>query len=215
MKLLRYFLVFILLVITAYFANLAGDWISVRLKMEITPENENVIFGATLLAIFLYAVLTALPFVPGVEIGIGLMVMFGSSIAIPVYLSTVTGLCLGFMLGRLVPESFLLRSFEFLGLTRLSHSFRRIAAKPMAERLESFVGRAPKRFVPFFLRHRYVAVAVAFNIPGSSVIGGGGGISFAAGASRIFSFPAFFLAVAIGVSPVPILVLVFGAVIVG
>lgn len=36
---------------------------------------------------------------------------------------------------------------------------------------------------------RYVALAVLLNIPGNVVIGGGGGIAFAAGMTRLFSFP--------------------------
>lgn len=194
----------------AYLANVTGDWIGGRLKMEITPENESFIFGVTIFAIILYALLIALPFVPGVEIGIGLMVMFGPSMAVPVYLSTVIGLCLGFILGRLVPETALRGCFDFVGLSKISGMLRDVSAKPVHERLEAQTSRAPSRIVPYLLRHRYVAIAVAFNIPGNSVIGGGGGIAFMAGTSRLFAFPMFLLAVAIGVSPVTILVLTFG-----
>jgi hypothetical protein len=152
----------------AYLANQAGDWIGERVKMEITPENEGVIFGATIIAITLYALLISLPFVPGVEIGIGLMVMFGTPMAIPVYLSTVIGLTMGFFIGRLVPERVLCGCFDFLGMTRVN-----------------------------------------------SVIGGGGGIAFMAGLSRLFSFPLYLLAVIIGVSPVTILFLIFGPSVMG
>ena len=214
-KAFRVLLVLVVIIGFAYLANLAGDWISLRLKDEITPENQSALFGATVFAIILYALLIALPFVPGVEIGIGLMIMFGTPMAIPVYLSTVTGLCLGFLMGRLVPERILCECFDFIGLSRITRILRELSAKPVAERMDLLVARAPSRFVPFLMRHRYIAIAVAFNIPGNSVIGGGGGIAFMAGTSRMFSFPLFLLAVAIGVSPVAIMVLVFGPTVFG
>jgi hypothetical protein len=214
-RILRIILVVLVILGVAYLANQAGDWIGQRLKMEITPGNESVIFGATIIAIVLYALLISLPFVPGVEIGIGLMVMFGTPMAIPVYLSTIIGLTLGFFIGRLVPEKVLCGCFDFLGMTRISHMLRDLARKPVNERMNMLVERAPSRIVPFLLRHRYVAIAVSFNIPGNSVIGGGGGIAFMAGLSRLFSFPLYLLAVVIGVSPVVILFLIFGPSVLG
>lgn len=214
-RVLRIILVVIVILGVAYLANQAGDWIGERLKVEITPENESMIFGATVVAIILYALLISLPFVPGVEIGIGLMVMFGTPMAIPVYLSTVIGLTLGFFIGRLVPEKIVCGCFDFLGMTRVSHMLRDLARKPVQERMNMLVERAPSHFVPFLLRNRYVAIAVSFNIPGNSVIGGGGGIAFMAGLSRLFSFPLYLLAVIIGVSPVTILFLIFGPSILG
>lgn len=209
-KAFRVLLVLAAIISFAYLANIAGDWISLRIKDEITPENQSAIFGVTVFAIILYALLIALPFVPGVEIGIGLMLMFGVPMAIPVYLSTVIGLCLGFLMGRLVPEKALCECFDFIGLSRISRMLRELSAKPVQQRMDLLLARAPSRFVPFLLRRRYIAIAIAFNIPGNSVIGGGGGIAFMAGTSRMFSFPLFLLAVAIGVSPVTILVLIFG-----
>ena len=214
-KVLRIFFVVLAILGIAYLANQAGDWIGQRLKMEITPENEDVIFGATVIAIILYALLISLPFVPGIEIGIGLLVMFGTPMAIPVYISTVIGLTLGFFIGRLVPEKVLCGCFDFLGMTRISQMLRELARKPVQERMNLLVERAPSRIVPFLLRHRYIAIAASFNIPGNSVIGGGGGIAFVAGLSRLFSFPLYLLAVAIGVSPVTILFLIFGPSILG
>lgn len=215
MRVLRILLVIAAVILLAYLANLLGDWIRDRLKMEITPENESVIFGATVAAIILYALLIALPFVPGVEIGVGLMMMFGTSMAVPVYISTVVGLCLGFVLGRLMPERIICECFDFIGLNRISRALKEMMRKPVSERMDMLVERAPKRFIPFILKNRYIAIAAAFNIPGNPVIGGGGGIAFMAGASRLFGFPMYILAVVIGVSPVPILVLIFGPTIFG
>lgn len=212
---LRIMLVVLVVISVAYFANQLGDWISAKLNEGITPERERAILGATIGAMVLYALLMSLPFVPGIEIGIGLMVMFGTKMALPVYLATVVGLALGFTIGRLVPEKVICGCFDFLGLTRISRMLRDLARKPVKERMNLLVERAPSRIVPFLLRHRYIALALSFNIPGNAVIGGGGGIAFVAGLSRLFNFPQYLLAVAIGVSPGAILFSIFGTTLLG
>ncbi len=210
-KILRWAVVIVAVVYLAHLAHLFGNWLTEQVKMEITPENQNAVFGATVAAIILYALLIAVPFVPGVEIGIGLMVMFGVPMAIPVYIATVIGLTLSFLAGRLVPERVISACFNFLGMRRVSAGLHELASRPVGERMAMLIERAPTRIVPFLLRHRYIALAVAFNIPGNSMIGGGGGIAFVAGTSRLFAFPLYMLAVVIGVSPVTILVLVTGS----
>ena len=50
-----------------------------------------------------------------------------------------------------------------------------------------------------------------FNMPGNSVLGGGGGIALMSGISRVLCPVRFFLTVLVAVSPVPLFVLVFGA----
>lgn len=72
------------------------------------------------------------------------------------------------------------------------------------------LSRAPAKFIPNLLRHRYLAIAVALNIPGNTVIGGGGGISLAAGMSRLFGSWRFVLTLAVAVAPVPLLIVIFG-----
>jgi hypothetical protein len=80
----------------------------------------------------------------------------------------------------------------------------------MDERLRFIVSEAPNRFIPYFLRHRYLSLAIVVNIPGNIIIGGGGGIALMAGISRVYSLTGFLVTLAIGVSPVPIAVLLFG-----
>jgi hypothetical protein len=65
--------------------------------------------------------------------------------------------------------------------------------------------------VRFLVRHRYLAVAIALNMPGNLMIGDGGGIALAAGFSRLFSLSWFALTVAVAVAPVPIVVLLAGS----
>ncbi|NNL35816.1 MAG: hypothetical protein HKP35_08360 [Silicimonas sp.] len=54
------------------------------------------------------------------------------------------------------------------------------------------------------MRNRYLALAIAINVPGNSLVGGGGGLAFVAGASGLFSFPAFLLTIMLAVAPVPL-----------
>ena len=69
------------------------------------------------------------------------------------------------------------------------------------------IQHAPRRIVPFLLRHRYFVFGVAINTPGNMLIGGAGGIAMVSGISRLFNFGTFVLAVMIAVSPLPVIVI--------
>jgi hypothetical protein len=81
----------------------------------------------------------------------------------------------------------------------------------MDERARFIAENAPARWVPFLLRHRYIALALLINTPGNVVLGGGGGIAFAAGASRLFSTGGFLVTIVLAVAPVPLAFLLFGS----
>ncbi len=81
---------------------------------------------------------------------------------------------------------------------------------PFDRAVSLMLDRSPKRFFPFLLRHRYLALMAAVNLPGNIVIGGGGGIALIAGLSRLFFPSVFVLTVAIAISPVPLAWLMFG-----
>ena len=83
----------------------------------------------------------------------------------------------------------------------------RLAPLGAEDRLRMLVETAPARVVPFLLRHRYLAVAVAFNVPGNALVGGGGGIALAAGLSGLFQAPRFVAMVCLAISPIPLLIL--------
>ena len=80
----------------------------------------------------------------------------------------------------------------------------------MQDRLAFITSKAPNRYVPLLLRHRYIALAVVVNIPGNVIIGGGGGIALMAGISRLYTLPGFLIAIAIAVAPLPLAILLFG-----
>lgn len=191
-------------------ANLAGAWLVDLLKIELTPSNEHFIHQVIMVSVIMYAFMIAIPFVPGIEIGLALLVMVGPDIAVLVYGCTVLGLFVSFLIGYFIPQAWLKLGLQTLHLQRVSRLVGRMEHLGTKERLAFLVSRAPSRTIPFFVRHRYIALAVVLNIPGNALIGGGGGISIAAGLSKLYSPPAFLATLALAVAPVPLAVLVFG-----
>lgn len=72
--------------------------------------------GGLLLVVLAYVLALALPFIPGVEIGLLIIMLFGSAGAMIVYAATVTGLSLAFAAGRLIPERICARWLNRLGI---------------------------------------------------------------------------------------------------
>ena len=60
----------------------------------------------------------------------------------------------------------------------------------MLERLR-LSGRKGYRIATFLLRHRYLLFALLINMPGNSVLGGGGGIALVSGFARLYRWPPF------------------------
>ena len=201
-------LVYLILLIIA--ANFAADWVVDALKLELRPSNDDLIHRTIIISAIIFGVLLAVPFVPGAEIGLSLIGMFGPKIIFLVYLCTLAGLLTSFIVGRLISLNALIKLFEDLQFQKPSQLLRRFEPLKMEDRLAFLVSEAPNRLVPFFLRHRYLALAIVVNLPGNILIGGGGGIALMAGASRLYSLPGFLVTIAIGVSPVPLAVLIFG-----
>lgn len=191
--------------ILIYLGQIAGDWALDYLEMDLRPSKQATIHQIVVGTLALYVLLLALPFMPGIEIGLGLIAMLGRDICFLVYLSTVTALVLAYAIGRLVPTRAVVAIFSWLGLTRARDFVVHIAPMNIDERLAFLLSRVPVRFLSSLLRHRYLALAVILNVPGNSFIGGGGGIALAAGMSRVFNFPTFLITVALAVSPFPLI----------
>ena len=190
--------------------NLFARWLGHQLEVEVRPSNDQMIHGIIIISLVVYTVLIAIPFVPSVEVGWGLMLLLGADLAPLVYLFTVVGLSASYIVGRLIPESRLQTFLEEFSLTRASQLVGKLKTLDTEQRLSLLLARAPAKFIPTLVRHRYLAVAVALNIPGNTVIGGGGGISLVAGMSRLFGFCRFVLTLAVAVAPVPLLIVIFG-----
>ena len=191
-------------------ANLASGWITDALQIELRPSTESMVHRAIRLSAAAYAVLIAIPFVPGVEIGLALIGILGPAIVWLVYLCTLAGLSASFAIGRFVPLKGLIRLLEDLHLVRASRLLESIEPMDRQSRLAFLASKAPNRAVPFLLRNRYLALAVVVNLPGNIVIGGGGGIALVAGASGLYSWPGFLTTIALAVSPLPLAIFLLG-----
>ncbi len=166
-----------------------------------------------LLAIFsLYLVLLACPFVPGAEIGLALLVLFGADLAPLVYLATVAALCLSFCIGRMVPERIATTFSRRLGLKRAGETIATYGREPRVGEAQACLREQTilSQWLGRVLKFRCLAVVVLINTPGNSVLGGGGGIALAVGVARLMPFGQFLISVALAVAPVPIAVGCFG-----
>ena len=203
------------IVVAAYGAlvvagNLLGMWGAERIEPDLSPAGASILRGVILLSLGLYVLLLAVPFVPGVEIGLGLIAMLGPEICLTVYLCTVAALALSFLVGRLVPERTVLRAMDLLHLKRARDLVSRLMPLDPKERPAFISSAASGRFVPWLLKYRYLGLAVILNVPGNALIGGGGGIALTAGLSRLMPFPTYLLTVALAVAPVPLVIWLMG-----
>jgi len=145
--------------------------------------------SSLVLVSLIYAVALLIPFLPGLEIGLMIMILFGLPGVIASYLATVVGLSLGFLVGRLIANS------------RAGN-----AALARIEAHETWGARIKMLRENRTGRWRYVVLAGSVNMPGNSVVGGGGGIAMICGFSGAFHFAPYVLTLAIATSPVSILV---------
>ncbi len=191
-----------------------GTWgvhmIRDALDLQIRPENEQQVHKAIMIGAVAYVVLLAMPFVPGAEIGIALLAGFGAAIAPLIYVCTVAAMMLAFTIGRFLPISALERVLRLLRMRRAAKLVARAAPLSKDERVAMLLEGQSKRVLRLALQYRYLAMAVAVNTPGNSIIGGGGGIMIIAGLSGIFTPLATFLTVMLAVSPVPLAVIFLG-----
>ncbi|GAB5506851.1 MAG: hypothetical protein Rhirs2KO_20140 [Rhizobiaceae bacterium] len=184
-----------------------GERIAAALDLDLWPHTEPTVHRTIVVALIAYTILMALPFVPGVEIGLALIAIFGARVVPVIYLSTVFALVSAFAVGRLVPAMTLAAGLRSVGLARAARRVAETANLDPAERRARIETALPKSLRPWLLRVPVLLMLVLFNLPGNTLAGGGGGIAMALGASRLISWPAYAIGVAIAVSPVPIAVL--------
>lgn len=204
--LLRVVILLVVLILATWGVHLIRD----ALDLQIRPDNEQQVHRGIMLGAIAYVGLLALPFVPGAEIGLAMLAGFGAAIAPLIYVCTVASMTLAYMIGRFLPIRMLERLLSLLRMRRAADLVARAAPLSREERLALLLDGQSKRALRLALRYRYVALAVAVNTPGNSIIGGGGGIMMMAGLSGIFSPLATFLTIALAVSPVPLAVMFLG-----
>ncbi len=206
----------IVVVLLIYGGLLAGGhwgsgWLIDAVGMNLGAGDGSHDLRVMVVGLILYTALMAMPFVPGMEISLGLLALFGPRIAMAVLVATVVALGLACLVGKILPVGLLATFFGSLGLQRAKGLVERLEPLGPEQRLRVLVDHAPKKIVPILLKHRYIAIIVALNIPGNAIIGGGGGIALLAGMSGLFTVPRFLLTVAIAALPVPLFVMITGA----
>lgn len=192
----------LLLAVGLAFGDTVRNWI---IPAETGPSRGAMIGLG--LALLLYVITSALPFVPGAEIGFGLMMVFGSAVAPLVYLGMVAALLLAYTFGRLIPPVVLARVLEYFGLRKSAGLITTLSQMSDAEREAQLALLLSGPRLRHLVKWRYILLVAALNIPGNSVIGGGGGIAFAAGASRAYTPTYTAAAILIAVAPIPVLFL--------
>lgn len=187
-----------------------GRWLGLtieeRLQVSSLGQGGMPYLGGIAAILLAYIVLTAIPFVPGTEIGVALLMVFGAPVAVAVYLSTLTALTLAFAVGRLVPERRLagwLTRHGFIRAAGLITAFERLGPEGRDRYLTQ---TAPRWLKPWLVDHRMITLVVLINMPGNTLLGGGGGIALVTGLSKLMPVPQFLVCVALAVSPVPIAV---------
>lgn len=192
-----------LILALAWGINLGLNWLTSQVKQVGDGGTSFMLSGMLLLILLTYSVVIACPFVPGVEIGFALMAMQGAKIAPFVFLFTVIGLALAFLVGHCLPYSVLSKFLADVGLKRAAKMVAEIQPLTLEQRAGLMKSRLPGVLGPLFVNWRYIFLAILINIPGNMLLGGGGGICFSAGLSRLFRPTWALLTLALAVAPVP------------
>ncbi len=203
-------------VIGAYVILLAVGWLSGDLLRdlaipEMRPMNEPLIHRIVMGALLIFVLAAAIPFVPGAEIGFALLLLFGGKAAPIVYAGMVGALIISFCIGRLVPLRYISQIASWLRLKKVADLVADIDSSPAQDRPELMATRLKGRFAKRILRSRYALLAVLLNMPGNSILGGGGGLAFLAGVSGLYRFWPYLLSVLIAVAPFPLIFLLQGS----
>ena len=202
-----YFRLFLILILLITLVILVDSWIRGEVgiakewvEMAKSQWGREALFAGGML----YILLLSLPFVPGVELGLLLMCIFGKEGIVLIYLFTVSGLNLAFLMGRCLPKNRIAIWLGKLGFSRFSADSSDVI-KEMLDHSTFGEKLRKQRIGSIVLRYRYLILAVLFNLPGNYLLGGGGGISLICGASRSVSWKWFLFTAVFATSPVPIL----------
>ena len=161
-------------------------------------------------ALLIYTVLMATPFVPGIEIGLALLMLRGPDIAPLVFLATVMGLTLAYLVGCRLPLTVIRRFFFDLRMRRVVAMIDQVAPLGPEARLAALSARLPSWADLPVRRLRYLVLALVLNLPGNAVLGGGGGLALMAGLSGLFRPLPTLITIALAVAPVPLILWVWG-----
>jgi len=182
---------------------LIGQWLPTVVAAHLEGSSETVVRNMIAMTLLIFVLASALPFVPGAEIGFALIMLFGGKLALLIYLGMLCALSLAFVMGRFMPLSLMARGFSYIGFNAANQFVLKLMPLSGAARLALLTENTPSKYLPTIVRHRYVLLLVILNTPGNSLVGGGGGIAFIAGVSGLFRPVGFLLSIALAVAPVP------------
>ncbi|MBQ0755575.1 MAG: hypothetical protein KBT66_00935 [Amphritea sp.] len=209
-RLARYLKIVLIICLIAAF-HFGGTWFVHQMNFQLFPRHDSILNTIVLGAIFLYILLMAIPFMPGIEIGLALMFMLGNKGALLVYLCTLAALSISFVVGKTIPPRLVYRFLKWLHLSKASTLVYQLESLDQQERLKFLNEKMPTKAAPLLLNYRYLTIAAALNLPGNALIGGGGGISLVVGMSKIVPFHSFILLLAIAIAPVPLWFFLYGS----
>lgn len=194
------------IVLLVILANIGISWLIENLGFQFYPISYKMVERAIIAGVILYICLMATPFLPGIEIGLILMVLLGPQGAVLIYLCTIIALTLSFGLGRIFPPHLLASILGWLHMSRTESLLRKFDMTPPEQRLDFIAGNSSTGAIPALLKRRYLVLASLLNLPGNVLIGGAGGIAMLAGMSRLYSFPRYLLLISVAVLPGPVLI---------
>ncbi len=200
-----------IILVLVYAAKLGIDLLMAKIMLFETDAAARAMTGLIITVMVGYAILLAIPFIPGVEIGIAILVLEGADAAPMVYLATVAGMLLAFLIGQYAPLDRLIPLCHDLRLLRIAKLLERIELTPRKDRLNAMHDKLPKWLVPILCDYRYVTLGLAINMPGNIALGGGGGIMMAGGISRLFQTRFAILTILLATLPIPLSVWLLGA----
>ena len=177
----------------------------VGIRATLAALREAMGMGALVAGAVLLAVLLGLPFVPSVEMGLMMMAVFGREGAVAAWLATIAGLSLAYAAGRYMPVDWVRHWLERHGLLKRGPEKGNSVLTRFVDHT-SLANTRSRRIAAYLLRHRYLLFAALINMPGNSVLGGGGGIALMSGFARLYRWPRFLLTVALASLPIPLLV---------
>jgi len=177
----------------------------VDIRATLTALREGMGMGALVAGAVSLAVLLGLPFVPSVEMGLMMMAVFGRDGAVAAWLATIAGLSLAYAAGRYMPFDWMRHWLQRHGLLKPGRETATSVLGLFVDKT-NFTNTRGRRIAAYLLRHRYLLFAALINMPGNSVLGGGGGIALMSGFARLYRWPRFLLTVALASLPIPFLV---------
>ena len=192
------------IVAIAALLNYGGQLVVGRIEFQLWPEHDHMVVAMFWLSMTAYVLLMALPFAPGIELGLALMMVLGTKGIVLVYICTLVSLSLSFMVGRLIPLEVFARFLGWLHLKNARDLLIRIGLLDAEEKLNYLLNTAPLRIIPFLLKHRYLLVAFILNLPGNALVGGGGGVGVIAGMSGLYPFFRYLLLIGLAILPLPL-----------